>query len=430
MQKRNHKKEKDVNLGAVELPLSKFDNLSATFKEFKTKEFRSLNEQQKNERVNRILLDLIQKTPTPCFLLPAVLDYIDGVDALKMMESYSFLHFELYLNQFSGLTWEENLFVRGKIAGKWLPRDTFQLLFPIGMGKIYSGSHYVTAHSSPDLDTTVASFWGWIDAFTARVGQGLHVWNVPGGVATSQTEIQLLFKEIFGENVFRHLAKTRTTLALCGVDLMTQQGMMRKELYAPFHDIDYERGQNALVLVDEQGYYVGDWSSFDVEAVREVIALFNSCLRWFATHLHLKLVSLFSKERVSVKDLPTFIDSIFLMSIQESEPFREFSHKQKQYLDCYLKDVLDVKKGIESTFEELAKKLKTLSLYALQECFDMLNSLHELTIFDRSGLLVENRPRLFLMIEKIIAAMEKAIQDMRTYVDRLEIALKRSCISV
>ena len=35
------------------------------------------------------------------------------------------------------------------------------------MGKIYEGTHFVTAHKSPDLDTTIASFWGWLDAFAA-----------------------------------------------------------------------------------------------------------------------------------------------------------------------------------------------------------------------------------------------------------------------
>jgi len=66
-------------------------------------------------------------------------------------------------------------------------------MFPIGMGKRYAGSHYVTAHSSPDLDTTVASFWGWIDAFGARVSEGLHLWNVPGGMPSSHIEMGMLF---------------------------------------------------------------------------------------------------------------------------------------------------------------------------------------------------------------------------------------------
>ncbi len=42
--------------------------------------------------------------------------------------------------------------------------------------------------------------------------------------------------------------------------------------------IDHEREQNAIVLIDEKGYYLGDWRNFDVEGVRQVIMLLNSCL--------------------------------------------------------------------------------------------------------------------------------------------------------
>ncbi len=90
--------------------------------------------------------------------------------------------------------------------------DEYQIFFPIGMGKIYPDTHYVTAHGSPDLDTTVASFWGWVDAFAARVAEGLHIWNVPGGPPLSQIEIGLLFHQIFGEKSLIIWSKHRTTL--------------------------------------------------------------------------------------------------------------------------------------------------------------------------------------------------------------------------
>jgi len=412
------------HLGDFQVPIVKFENASQIFKEFGTPSFKKLSEQQKSERVNRILLDWIQDRKTPCFLLPAVLDYIDRIHALGIFESYAFLHFELWLNQFSGLTDEENLFIRGKITGKWVPREAYQIIFPIGMGKTYPGSHFVTAHGSPDLDTTVASFWGWMDAFSARVGQRLHIWNVPGGPPVSQTEIPLLFNQIFGDGIFDHLAKTRTTLGLSGMDLMTQKGMERKGLNESLLAIDHQRNQSAVVLVDEQGFYLGDWRSFDVEGVRLVIALLNICLRWFQTHLHTKLISLFSKENVSVKDLPLFFDQLFLTQMKESEPVIEFSDAQKKYLDSYLKKVLGIKKGIGTTFQELAKGMKDLSLFEFKEFIDLLDTLHKSPIFDKSGHLVENRPRLFKVIEKIILGLERAIQSIRAYVERLDIALK------
>lgn len=411
-------------LGDFRIPSIVFDDVAHIIKELSAKSFKILNNSQKSERVNRHLLNLIQKAKTPCFLLPAVLDYIDRVNALEIFESYTFLHFELWLNQFSGIAEEENLFIRGKITGKWIPRDAYQVIFPIGMGRSYSGSHCVTAHGSPDLDTTVASFWGWMDAFSARVAKRQHIWNVPGAPPESQTEVQILFHHIFGERVFRHLAKTRTTLGLSAFDLMTQQGMERKGLQESLFDIDYPSDKNAIVLVDEQGYYLGDWHSFDVEGVREVIALLNSCLRWFQSHLHIKLVSLFSKEQVSVRDLPAFFDRILSTEIRECDPAKELSHTQKKYLDSYLKKVLNITKGINSTFEELATGMKNLNLFEFKEFIDLLEACPHSSIFDRSGVLIENRPQLFLLIEKIVIGLQQAIQSIRSYVERFDIALK------
>ena len=302
-------------------------------------------------------------------------------------------------------------------------RSAYQALFPIGMSKSLS--------RVPFCDSPWLSGFRYDSGFLLGMGRcffctriaRLHLWNVPGGPPESQTEIQLLFHQLFGEGVFQYLAKTRTTLALSGIELLTQQGMMRKHLCDSFLTIDH-KGSNAVVLVDEEGYYLGDWRIIDGEQVRQVIALLNGCLRWFQTHLHAKLISLFSKNKVSVKDLPSFVDSIFLTKIGDCAPAVEFLERQRECLDTYLKKVLGVKKGIESTFGEFAKAMKHLSLFEFQEFVDFLDSLHKTVIFDKSGSLVENRPHLFLVIEKIMMGLEKAIRSVRTYVEKLDVALK------
>ena len=174
------------------------------------------------------LLSCIQKAPEGEFLLPAVLELIERARLENIVDHFHFNHFELWLNQFSGLSLEENLKVRGKIVGRFVPREAYQRLFPIGMGKVYYGTHFVTAHSSPDLDTTVASFWGWVDAFAARVSNGLHVWNVPGGRPPAQVESDLLFFSIFGSEMFELLAKHRTLLSISAIDLVTQEKVVQK----------------------------------------------------------------------------------------------------------------------------------------------------------------------------------------------------------
>lgn len=405
-------KKKHDYLGDFAIPRVLFEGMPKILSAFETKECKALSESDKAERIHRALLGLIQRAKTPCFLLPAVLDFIQQVHARKCVASYTFSHFELWLNQFSGLSAEDNLLVRSKIVGKGIPREAYQALFPIGMQQCYFGSHFVTAHSSPDLDTTVASFWGWMDAFAARVAQGLHLWNVPGGPPESQPEIPLLFSHIFGKGVFDSLAKTRSALALSGIDLMTQTGIMRKTL----HDSMLSSHQEgAIILIDEEGTYLGDWRSYDFEAVRQVITLFDVCLRYFAMHVHLQFISFFAKEKITVKHLAPFISALVGMKIEECEPVRDFTQKQKRDLDLYLKKALNMKKGKETPFAEVA---------VLQEWVDLLHALHTMPIFDRAGHLIEKRPQLFFAIEQIVAGLGMAIKSIRTYVDTFEVGLK------
>ncbi|NNM43867.1 MAG: hypothetical protein HKM07_05945 [Chlamydiae bacterium] len=410
-------------LGDFSIVQEKFPYLDEIFEHFYTEEFVALNDRQKNEKVDRILLQLLKSEETSSFLLIPVLDYIDRINHEKILENYSFSNFELWLNQFSGISGEENYEVRSLITGKMIPREEYQTYFPIGMDKFYPGTHFVTAHSSPDLDTTVASFWGWIDAFAARVSTGLHIWNLPGGEPPSQVEIPFLFQQIFGENVFSYLAKSRTTLSLSSIDLMTQKGVIRKQTDESSLNIDHERNQNAIVLIDKRGYYLGDWRNFDVEGVRQIIMLLNNCLRWFENNLHVKLISLFAKEKLSNQDFVEFIREIFGIRIRECEPAKDFTEKQNNLVQDYLCKVLGVPKGLDSTFDEFARAMEGLFIFDFQELITLIESLPGSSLFDNSGILKENRPKIFHQLEKIIKGMDKAIQSVRSYVERLDVAL-------
>src|SRR5579872_2506701 len=103
-----------------------FEGCDALFREFAAEEFKNLNESQKSDRVNRGLLTLIRKASSPAFLLISLVDFIERINQGKILEHYTFGTFELWLNQFSGLTVAENYVVRAQIMGKWLPRDTYQ----------------------------------------------------------------------------------------------------------------------------------------------------------------------------------------------------------------------------------------------------------------------------------------------------------------
>lgn len=411
-------------LGDYSFTQTVFPNLSSVFAEFYHADFKKLNDRQRSERVNRALLQLIKSESDPCFLLSPVLDFVEKVDKEGILGHYTFNSFELWLNQFSGLSLEENLYIRGKIAGKWVPREEYQFLFPIGMGKIYEGTHYVTAHKSPDLDTTIASFWGWMDAFAAKVGSGLHIWNVPGGPPESQIEIDLIFRGIFGPPVLSHLPKTRTILSLTGNDLMTQKDMMKKKIDETITHIHHERDKKAVVIISDEGYYLGDWRSTDFEGVRQIVMLLTNCLRWFENNLHVNLISLFSRPLLKINDIPAFVESIFQLQIKDCDPVLEYSDREKESLSKFLKKVLEVEKGLEATFQEFGEALTRLSIVDFAKVRGIVDSIKKAQLFDKSGDLIEDRPLIFSHLGKIIQGLHEAIQRVRAYMERLDISMK------
>ncbi|MGD0664939.1 MAG: hypothetical protein ABSA17_04330 [Rhabdochlamydiaceae bacterium] len=410
------------NLGDLTISKFSFPKVDALLKEFKTAAFKKLPLQKKLDRVCRVLLDQITLAKEGTFVLIPALDFIERVHKEKIIDHFHFNNFELWLNQFSNLSSAENMKVRGKLAGRYVPRETYQSLFPIGMGKMYSGSHFVTAHSSPDLDTTVASFWGWVDAFAARVSKGLHVWNVPGGEPPALVETALLFFNIFGDEVFELLAKHRTALTVSGLDLVTQEGVVHKSPQDSVMDIDPDQGVNAVVMIDENGGYLGEWRSTDVDRVRSVINLLSQCLRWYENTLHVKLIALFAKEKLSQKELQDFFHVMLKMTIDECDPAKEFTSIQEEAIDDFLIKVLNVSKGSNSTFTQFAQALAKFDLFQFEEFAKL--SLQTKTVFDAKGQVTSDRTKLFGYLTKVISALEKAIYAIRLYVDKLSVALE------
>lgn len=409
-------------LGDVALKPFFFSDLDAVFREFKTKDFQELIDRRRSEWVNRVLLDLIQQEEPPCFLLPAVLKFIERVESEQLLNHYTFSSFELWLNQYSHLSPDENLEVRAKIAGKKVERSDYQVFFPIGMGKMYEGTHFVTAHKSPDLDTTIASFWGWMDAFAARVGTGLHVWSLPGGPPGSQIEIDLIFKDFFSSAVFTHLPKTRLALTLTGNDLMTQRDLIRTRLDESIAAIDHEKG-HAVVVIDQDGFYLDDWRPVDVERVRQVVILLSSCLRWFENNLHLLLISVFAKEHVSRSQIEPLLRELYDLRLSACEPAREFSPEQTAAVRKFLVDVLHIQGGLEASFEDLGRGLFKIGMGRFIGKEDLLRAMDEKKLFDASGRLIENRPSIFHYLEEIVRDLHAAIFQIRGKMERFDIAL-------
>lgn len=412
----------ESTIGAYQFNRTIFPHIDEAFKEFTSHEFLKRPARQRFRRVNELLHKLISEAPQESFLLPAVVDYIDRINRLRILhEPYHLSLFEFWLNQLSELSDTDNYKIRSKIIGKFIPRDDYQAFFPIGMNKIFSGAHFVAAHLSPDVDTMVASFWGWVDAFGARVGSARHLWSLPGGPPDSP--VTQIFYEMFGQAIFKDVARLSKALTLSAIDLVSQKGFYKRKGETSINAFDLIPGEKALILVDEQGHYQGEWHREDVDPIRQIIILFKSCLRWFENNLHVRLISFFAKAQLYREEVPSFLSSVFDVPIIECEPVQEFNERQKRDLGDFFSKVLNMPKGLESTFGDLISALSTLSITQLADFQADLNDLQHSELFDKSGKLREDRPAIFYRLEKLINHLDTAIHYVRDYAERLDVAI-------
>jgi hypothetical protein len=403
--------------------LEAFPEVEEIVESFQDARFLSLNVRKKFKTINQTLCRLIARVTEPAFLLSAVLDYCTRINKQKFFEEpFNLASFEFWLNNFSDLSEKENYHIRSKIAGKHIPRSDYQALFPVGMNRTFTGTHFVAAHLSPDVDTMTASFWGWLDAFAARIGTGLHIWSLPGGAP--ECPVTSIVREMFGPNIFLHLARTTPTLTLAAMDLVTQE-RFSKELGSRLTS-EMEHGSpldKAIILVDDNGHYLGDWRISDVELVRPVIVSFKSCLHWFENNLHTKLIALFAKPDVSIADFKAFNSAIFDAKLKDCEPLVEFNQKQKNNLHDFFKRILGVEQGLNSSFSELNQALVLLGVSEMAHFQNEIAQLSQDGLFDGTGKLIEDRPHIFIHLDKIIKNLDEAIHELRNYVERLDVIL-------
>lgn len=400
-----------------------FPDVEHALEKFNSSEFYKLSGRRRYRLVNETLIDLIRNAPHESFLYSSVIDYIDRVNHAEILdETWHFSSFEFWMNNFSGISEQENYLLRAKIAGKFVPRDDYQAFFPIGMGKVFYGTHFVVAHLSPDVDTMIASFFGWMDAFAARVGTGQHVWSLPGGPPDSP--VTTILKEYFGKNAFITTARVAGTLTLSAIDLVTQKNVLKEKGDTSISTLDHGANDKAVILINEQGHFLGDWHTSDVELVRQIIILFKSCLRWFENNLHVKLITLFAKQELKIQDIPPFLAELFDVKIKDCEPAQEFTDEQKKDLDRFFKDVIHLPKGLDSSFSELNQAFAELGVSELGDLQLEVEKLVDRTLFDAQGKLEEDRPKIFNRIEKIILELDKAILHARNYAEGLGVALE------
>ncbi|MGA8165342.1 MAG: hypothetical protein WB791_10055 [Waddliaceae bacterium] len=411
-------------LGDYEIDCEKFPGLDKIFSRFREPDFQKLPFGKKLMRVSEVLCQQIANAPHESFLLAAVIEYIARVNDEQVLEEpYHFTHFEFWLNHFSGFSKNDNDLIRAKIVGKFLPRDEYQAFFPIGMDNVFFGTHFVSAHQAPDTDTTIASFWGWVDAYAARVGDQQHIWSLPGGPPDSP--VTQLFRKLFGKTVFENLSRAASMMTLSAMDMVTEKHLVKAEQERSIDTIEHGFEEKALILVDEEGSYCGDWRSTDRELVQQVLFLYQSCLEWLENYLHHKLISLFAQKILRAQELPRIVSSIFDIAIKECEPIHNLTEKQTAVLDTFLKAIINMPKGLEDTFSTMIRALKEEhSTGELAEVKQEIISLQESDLFDSSGIIKEDRTMILTLLESIIHHLDLAVGHAHQFAKRLGIMMR------
>jgi inorganic pyrophosphatase/exopolyphosphatase len=344
--------------------------------------------------VFQTLTEYILQQPAPCFLLKEVVKHLEGKRSEGMQ--ISICDYEFYLKNHSNLSKEKQMEIRQKIMGRKAPKEASQILFPVAANGQMPGSVVVTAHLSPDIDTVVSSFNGWMDAFEMDVSQNLHHWNVPNA-PEEILEVKLLFLKTYGPSFFQVLADNRSELTLVALDLATTEGLKIHSLEDKTLDVSSESSKHACCVVDKEGNFCGGWLPEDVEKVRLVTDSLNHCIRWAQNAFFQALVS---KEG----DVKRLLNSRF----KELEPVQEFALKRKNYLHTFLEKVLDVEQGLESSILHFMQKMDRTYSFG----------------FDRFHAAVEQHKKGEIGdLEQIFNLLSDAFRKLRSHIDTFSIAL-------
>ena len=410
-------------IGEVKFAKGGFDSIDAVIKKFTSKSFLAKTSIERNKIVNETLLELINNETGNCYLLPQMIDYMEKVSVKKVLDgNYNQTAFERWLNQHSGLSYEENREVRGKIVGKYVPRDEFQRYFPIGHNKVYNNSHVVTAHNPPDLDSTTASFIGWLDAFACRVGGAMTIWNLPQG--KPGPVISKIFTDMFSDSIFTRLAKGKVMISPVAMDLVRQNRLIRVAGESNIRDFQHKRHENHIILVDSNGFYVGDWRVSDVDSVGRIQRLLNICLNILEKQVVQKLTSIMSKKRVEKSEIDDFVLSILSEKVPEHGMLlHRFSSSDYEQLDAYLKKVLNIPDGCMSTMEDFFTHMDKNTGTNFGNFTANMRRFLDIDLFDPDDCLDYESFHIFKLFNEAYSSLIDSTKKARQHFDRLDVAM-------
>lgn len=394
------------------------NELQAFTKPFYEQAFKQKCQQEQFYCLCEGIYDWIKAQQAPCFLLPQLSSLIESINKQQLLESpFRFANFEMWLLLFSDLDEEQKQIARDKIAGLSIPRQTYQLLYPIEPGKLQTGAHVTCAHQSPDLDTSVTSFWGWLDSFHARIGEGLHIWNLPGG--TLGKHDRYIFDKILGKEGLSNFSKARNSLSPLAIDLVQRDNMRLVTGDAKLSKLTFSHYEDALVVIDHDGYFLGQWHRKDLARVEALFSLLSQTFTWIERELFSRMVAFFTQENPTKKGFDQLTSEIF--SLCPSDSALTIPSAPKKLLEETFMRLFGLQRP-SFTLSDLAASCDK-TMFTSTSLEKALEQLKNAPIFSETGELSKKSQEIFSFIQKTNIALEQAFSDLRNWCDRIEVGI-------
>jgi hypothetical protein len=412
-----------ASIGEIKFSPKSFPGVDTLLEFFKQDSFKNRSSIDRNEVVNRKLLDFIESAPKNSFLLVEVINYLEAITKFDILDgTYNLTAFERWLNQLSGLNYEDNRRIRGKIVGLYVPRDEFCGIFPVSQNKVHPGTHTVTAHTPPDLDSLTGSFIGWLDAFACRVGSTLTVWNVPLGMPGPVAS--RLFIELYGEPIFERIAKNKTLISHVAMDIVTQERLITAKGDINIRHLNHDRHRNHIIYVDENGFFLGDWRVSDVDAVAQVQRLLNMCMHAYEKEVVHSITKLFSDPHFNRTACNALLRNLLNKTVPEfSMQAYRLSEVQTQQLDIYLNKVLGVSNGYRSSIDQFFARVDQLTNSTFYLYGQELRKLSDPDFYDNDQRADFSCEEIFSIFHKAYDLLMENTKILRNYLDRLDVAM-------
>ncbi|MDA8773517.1 DHH family phosphoesterase [Chlamydiia bacterium] len=279
------------------------------------------------------LTDSILAQPQPCFLLP---------DLSKTFHTYTkeypslFLHISDYEYWLGGIEISSDDYQRvwSNITGKRILDHDFAPMLSKQPAANTPGSHYVIAHTSPDLDTFVSSYITWIDALSLRMSAHMNKWLVPKR-SLKNSELDC-FHQHYPNDFTTHLVHHTDGASVLAEDICKQEFVHTILSDASFDSLDIDEVEKkCMFIVSNSGNVLDTINPIDVEETYILINVFIQIIRSYVHQLEIAcLHAILDKE--PKKELILLQERFSRMTFDEISSYRELHDKKKEIIHRFI----------------------------------------------------------------------------------------------